>query len=109
VQEKITEADASTIRLDATLSRLSMPLPPTSPSFLCQMPFLSQLSQFILAWKTHQVSWVAYPAACTDDLDMILTMSLILSVGRLAELLENTRLSYVPTETKIDRGNGLAE
>jgi len=33
VQGKITEADAPTIRLDATQSRLSVPPPPSSPIF----------------------------------------------------------------------------
>ena len=29
--------------------------------FLCQMPFLPQPSQFILAWNRHQICWLAYP------------------------------------------------
>jgi len=46
VQGKITEADAPTIRLGATPSKLLVPPP---PPFLCQMPFVPQPSQFILA------------------------------------------------------------
>jgi len=30
------------------------------PLFLCQMPFLLQPSQFILAWDKHQICWLAY-------------------------------------------------
>ena len=52
---KTTEADAPTIRLDATPSGLSMPLPPSSPPYLRRMPFLPQPSQFILAWDRHRV------------------------------------------------------
>jgi len=50
VQGKI-EADAPTVRLDATPSGLSVPLPPsiTPTPFVHQMPFLKQPSQFILA------------------------------------------------------------
>jgi len=38
---------------------------PTSliPPFLCQMPFLLQPSQFILAWDRRQICWLAYPLA----------------------------------------------
>ena len=38
---------------------------PTSaiPPFLCRMPFLTQPSQFILAWDRHQICWLAYPVA----------------------------------------------
>ena len=39
MQGKITEADALTIRLDATPSRLSVPLPPLSPHFYAECPF----------------------------------------------------------------------
>jgi len=36
---------------------------PTSiiPPSLLWMPFLSQPSQFILAWDRHQICWLAYP------------------------------------------------
>jgi len=54
VQGKMTEAHAPTIRLDATQSRLSVPPPPSS-LILCQVPFLPQPSQFILAWHRHQI------------------------------------------------------
>jgi len=47
VQGKITEADTSTIRLDATLSGLLVPLPPSSPHFYAG--YLLQPSRFILA------------------------------------------------------------
>ena len=43
MQGKIIEADALTIRLDATPSGLSVPPPPSSPH-LHQMPFLPQPS-----------------------------------------------------------------
>ena len=36
---------------------------PSSPPFLCCMPFLPQPSQFILAWDRHEVCWVAYLVA----------------------------------------------
>ena len=39
VQGKITEADAPTIRLDDTPSRLSVPPPPSSPIFYAECPF----------------------------------------------------------------------
>jgi len=31
--------------------------------FLRWMPFLAQLSQFILAWDRHEICWLAYPVA----------------------------------------------
>jgi len=64
VQEKITEADIPTIRMKATQSRLSVPPPPSYPTFLCWMSFLSQPIQFILAWNRNNVCRVAYPVAC---------------------------------------------
>jgi len=39
VQEKITEADALTIHLDATPSRLLVPPTPSSPHFYTECPF----------------------------------------------------------------------
>jgi len=35
--------------------------PPSSPHFLCRMPFLPQPSHFILAWDSHEICWIAYP------------------------------------------------
>ena len=49
-----TEAEALTIRLDATPSGLQVPPSPSSP-ILCQVPFLPQPCQFILAWDRHQI------------------------------------------------------
>ena len=37
---------------------------------LHQMPFLSQPSQFILAWDRHQICWLAYPLACEETKDI---------------------------------------
>jgi len=62
MQGKIAKADEPTIRLDATPSRLTVP-PPSSTSFLCQMPFLAQSSQFMPAQDRYQVCWIAYPVA----------------------------------------------
>jgi len=50
LQGKKTEADAPTIRLDATQSRLSVPQLHHPPPFLHRMPFLPHQSQFVLAW-----------------------------------------------------------
>jgi len=61
---KIAQADAATIWMDATPSRLFGALTSTSPSFLCWIPFLPQPSQFILVWDRQYVSWLAYPVAC---------------------------------------------
>jgi len=35
--------------------------------FLCQIPFMSQPSHFILAWNRHQICWLAYPAAWLNN------------------------------------------
>jgi len=61
MQEKTVEAEAPTIRLDATPSGLSVPPPPSSPPFSRQMPFLPQLSQFILAWDRHRIMLACIP------------------------------------------------
>ena len=61
LQGRITEADAPTVRLDATQFGLSLPPTPSTPPFLRRLPFLLQLFQFILAWDRHQVCLVAYP------------------------------------------------
>jgi len=60
VQGKISEADTPTIWLGATPSRLISDSPPSSPQFLCWIPFLLQHSHFILAWDRHQIWWLAY-------------------------------------------------
>jgi len=36
---------------------------PTIFTSVHRMPFLAQLSQFILAWDRHQIRWLAYPVA----------------------------------------------
>ena len=61
---KITQADAPTIWMDCHPIQTNWchPLLP-SPPFLCRMPFLTQPSQFILAWDRHQICWLAYPVA----------------------------------------------
>jgi len=59
----------------ATPSRLiDAPLLP-SPPFLHKMPFLTQPSQFILAWDKHQICWLAYPVICTHTHTPILQPS----------------------------------
>jgi len=58
---EISEADTSTIRL-STIAWVLISDPPPSSSFLCQIPFLSQPSHFILAWDRRQI-WLAYPLA----------------------------------------------
>jgi len=40
-----------------------LPSPLPSPPFLRWMPFLTQPSQFNLAWDRHQICWLAYPVA----------------------------------------------
>jgi len=60
VQGKITEADAPTIRLDATPSGLSVP-PLLSLPFLCRMPFLLLPSQFITAWDRQRIMPACIP------------------------------------------------
>jgi len=47
-------------RWTATPSRLIGAPSLSPPPFLCQMPFLAQPSQFILAWDRHQICWLAY-------------------------------------------------
>ena len=62
VQGKITEADTLTICLDAAPFGLSVPPPPSSLPFLChRMPFLSQPSQFILAWERRLMMLACIP------------------------------------------------
>jgi len=50
-------------RWTAIPSRLIGAPPLPSPPFLCRMPFLTQPSQFILAWDRHQIYWLSYPVA----------------------------------------------
>jgi len=54
---------------------------PTSvvPPILCRMPFLSQPSQFILAWDRHQICWIAYLEAwlCYESQNVQLKRSLL--------------------------------
>ena len=40
-----------------------VPPPLPSPPFLCRMLFLTQPSQFILAWDRYQICWLAYLVA----------------------------------------------
>ena len=55
VQGTITEAAAPTTR--GTPPNLDYRCPHIHhPPFLCQMPFLPQASQFMLAWDRHQIS-----------------------------------------------------
>jgi len=63
-QMKITQADAPTIWMDCHPIQTNW-CPPSLPSapFLCRMPFLTQPSQFILAWNRHQICWLAYLVA----------------------------------------------
>jgi len=58
--EKIIEASALTIQMDAISPGPWMPTPPLFPPVLCRMPFLPQPSQFIPAWDRHQICWIAY-------------------------------------------------
>jgi len=61
---KITQADAPTVWMDCHPIQTNWSPPPLpSPPFLCRMPFLTQPSQFILAWDRHQICWLAYPVA----------------------------------------------
>ena len=52
-QGKIMVAGAPTVWVGAIPSELPAP-PPHHPTFLCRMPFLSQPSQFVLAWDSHR-------------------------------------------------------
>ena len=67
VQAEISEADTPTMWLGATPSGLISNSPPSSPSFLHRMPFLPQPSQFILAWKRHQICWLAYRVVVVNN------------------------------------------
>ena len=51
------EAEAPTVRMDATPSKLTAPQPP----FLHRMPFLSQPSQYVLAWDRQQFMLACIP------------------------------------------------
>ena len=67
VQREMSEADTLTIQLGIIPSGLISDSPPSSPIFLCQMPFLRQPSQFVLAWDRHQIYWLAYQVACINS------------------------------------------
>ena len=54
VQRRITRGRHADNLGGATPSRLISNSPPSIPPFLCQMPFLPQPSQFILAWDKHR-------------------------------------------------------
>jgi len=62
MRRKITEADAPTIRLDATPSQLSCALTSIITPFLRRMPYLPQPSQFILAWDRHRMMLACIPS-----------------------------------------------
>ena len=68
LQGKITEADIPIIRLGATPSGLISDPPPSSRPFSFRMPFLSQPSQFLLAWDRHQICSLAYPMTYPVDI-----------------------------------------
>ena len=61
VGEKITEAEAPTICLEATPSGLSVPPPPSSAHFYAECPF-NPSPQFILAWDRHRILLACIPA-----------------------------------------------
>jgi len=53
------ESSALETQLDTNSFGSPVPLPHHHLSF-CQMPFLQQPSQFILAWNRHRICWLAY-------------------------------------------------
>ena len=58
------EYNSPIIRMDCHPIQTDLCSPPVpSPPFLRRMPFLTQPSQFILAWDWHQICWLAYPVA----------------------------------------------
>ena len=71
-KEKIMVVDAPTVRLNTTPSGLSVPLPPSSPPFLCRMPFLPQsllsalwwVSGEMLVWSEVQICVCTCVCAC---------------------------------------------
>jgi len=61
---KITQTDAPTVWMDCHHIQTNWyPHLCHPPPFLRRMPFLTQPSQFILAWDRHQICWLAYPVA----------------------------------------------
>jgi len=60
---KITQADSPTIWMDCHAIQTNWCPHLSIPAFLCQMPFLAQPSQFILAGDRHEIYWLAYPVA----------------------------------------------
>ena len=89
VQGKITEASWLTVHLHITrhpIWTVGAPLL-SFPPFLCQMPFLSQPSQFFLSWlgTGTKLCWLAYPVAWLVLLirDIVLMLYLLLSYGQL--------------------------
>jgi len=60
---KITQADTPTIWMDCCPIQTNWCPISAVTSFLCRMPFLTQPSQFILAWDRHQICWIAYLVA----------------------------------------------
>jgi len=59
------------------------------PPFLRRMPFLPQPFQFILAWDTHQISWLAYPMAWFWDLTYSAVNTKNWPVKQKVEVVEN--------------------
>jgi len=60
---KITQAETPTIWMGCHPSRLIGAPTSAIPPFLRRMPFLTQPSQFILVWDSHQICWLAYLVA----------------------------------------------
>jgi len=60
------EAEAPTVRVDATPSELTTPHL-HNPHFYSRMPFLPQPSQFVLAWDRHRIMLGTIPGGLIDS------------------------------------------
>jgi len=84
--------------LHADSSAIHLPhLPVFTP-----VPFLSRPSQFILAWVTHQICWLAYPVAC-ENISLVLHW---LETKTVAQGQHHCRLLQIATSVAEVAGSG---
>jgi len=92
---KITKVDAPTIRMDCHPILTNWRPTSAIPTILQRMPFLAQLSLFILAWDGRQLCWLAYPVArCTANLS---SKQILLFFQYLLDLIREFGLLYYVT------------
>ena len=71
VQRTITEADAPTIHLNATRSKLSVPPPPSSPIFMPNALSAAPPPVIEWCWLAYPVAWLSVLRVCGRNFNLI--------------------------------------